>query len=426
MPTSHVHSADVIPLSTEDRAILDLECATVAGHTCKVVLLGTPAPTVEQLHELIGSRIEAAQMLKVVLSGEGAERVWVPDRAFEVRRHVASVPGSAIDEAGLPGVVTTLFEQRLPRDRPLWRIDIVRIDGDRAALVWRIHHAVADGTAGMRLAKALLWDREEEPPSAPTSHDRRAAPHDDDERRRAHLAAFVRREFGESRHHSPFDGEIGTRRHVAFATVPFQPLHDAAKAHEGATVNDAVLASAAGGLRNWLIDHHGDLGSVRLRVPVSLHSEGDDAGNRDSFFTIPVSLGEADPVTRLREIHRQTEERKRAHDAERLEQFMASLDKASPRLERLAERIEAGARSFALAVSNVPGPRQPVSVLGSPVESLHSLAEIGRHHALRVAVVSIGGDLCFGLTADPAIVDDLSAMARGIEMQAAELIAASQ
>ena len=57
---------------------------------------------------------------------------------------------------------------------------------------------------------------------------------------------------------------------------------------------------------------------------------------------------------------------------------------------------------------------------------MHSLAEIGRHHALRVAVVSIGGDLCFGLTADPAIVDDLSAMARGIKMQAAELIAASR
>ena len=57
---------------------------------------------------------------------------------------------------------------------------------------------------------------------------------------------------------------------------------------------------------------------------------------------------------------------------------------------------------------------------------MHSLAEIGRHHALRVAVVSIGGDLCFGLIADPAIVDDLSAMARGIEMQAAELIAASR
>ena len=92
----------MIPLSTEDRAILDLECATVAGHTCKVVLLGAPAPTVEQLHELIGSRIEAAQMLKVVLSGEGAERVWVPDRAFEFGATSPRFPGARSTRPACP------------------------------------------------------------------------------------------------------------------------------------------------------------------------------------------------------------------------------------------------------------------------------------------------------------------------------------
>ena len=163
----------------------------------------------------------------------------------------------------------------------------------------------------------------------------------------------------------------------------------------------------AGGLRDWLVDHHGDLGSLRMRVPVSLHSEGDDAANRDSFFTLPVSLSEADPVTRLQEIHRRTAARKREHDAEQLEQFMATLAKASPHLARLAQRIEATPRSFALAVSNVPGSAADSERSGLPVESMHSLAEIGMRHALRVAVVSVGGELCFGLIADPAIVDDL-------------------
>jgi hypothetical protein len=55
---------------------------------------------------------------------------------------------------------------------------------------------------------------------------------------------------------------------------------------------------------------------------------------------------------------------------------------------------------------------------------MHSLAEIGRHHALRVAVVSAAGDLCFGFTADPAIVDDLGEMARGLEAEAEALIGA--
>jgi hypothetical protein len=422
-----VSDADAIPLSAEDRAILDLEGPTVAGHTCKVIVLGSPAPTVEQLRGLIGSRIGPVPTLKAVLSGEGDAPAWMQDPAFDIRRHVASVPGGPIGEAGLTDIVASLFAQRLPRDRPLWRLDLVQIEGERAALVWRLHHAIADGTAAMRFARTLLWDDEDERSGGASQPREGGAPHArDDERRRGHLAAFIRREFGESPHRSPFDGEIGTRRRIALATVPLQPLHDAAEALDEATVNDAVLAIVSGGLRDWLAHHHGDLGSVRLRVPVSLHSEGDAAGNRDSFFTVPVSLGDPDPVSRLREIHRQTEERKRAHDAEHLDRFLAALDKASPRLERLAERIEAGARSFALAVSNVPGPRRPVSVLGSPVESMHSLAEIGRHHAFRVAVVSIGGDLCFGLIADPAIVDDLSAMARGVETQAAELIAASR
>jgi diacylglycerol O-acyltransferase len=415
-----------IPLAAEDRAILDLECETVAGHTCKVLLVGAPAPSTEQLVELIGSRIHREPVLTASLTGAGDERAWAHDPDFDVRRHVGSVSDLPIGDSAVPALVTSLFEQRLPRDRPLWRIDVAWLEGRRAAMVWRLHHAVADGTAAMRFARAVLWDEEQEgsrgsPP--PSGHSGLHAA--DDARRRGHLAAFLRREFGESRRHSPFDAEIGTRRCVAFAGVPLQPLHDAAKALDGASVNDAVLAVVAGGLRDWLVDRHGSLGSVRLRVPVSLHSQGDDAANRDSFFTLPVPVSEPDPVARLRRIHAETGERKQEHDAEHLEQFMAALGNASPPLERFAERLESCARSFALAVSNVPGPRRPVSVLGAPVESMHSLAEIGLHHALRVAVVSVGGELCFGLIADPAIVEDLDFMARGIEAHSAELIAAA-
>jgi diacylglycerol O-acyltransferase len=65
-----------------------------------------------------------------------------------------------------------------------------------------------------------------------------------------------------------------------------------------------------------------------------------------------------------------------------------------------------------------------VSVLDVPVRSVHSIAEIGERHALRVAVVSLAGALYFGLLADPAIVDDLEAMAEGVEAEAAALVAA--
>lgn len=413
-----------IPLSAEDRAILELEGPTVAGHTCKVIVAGSPAPAVADVRALIASRLDQAPPLRTMLGGDADEPVWVPDPAFDIERHVREVGGGPLPEERLPSLAASIFEQRLSRERPLWQLDIASLEAGRGALIWRLHHAIADGTTAMRFAKAVLWD---EPSGADRSrpspvHSEQAA---DDERRRGHLGALIRRELAGSAAPSPFDGEIGTRRLVALAGVPLEPLHDAAKRLCGATVNDAVLTIVAGGLRRWLELHHGPLGSLRLRVPVSLHSEGDAVGNRDSFFTVPVALEGADSAARLRKVYGQTRERKDKHDAERLEQLMTTLDRASPRLERLVERVEASGRSFALAVSNVPGPRHSVSILGSRVESMHSLVEIGRHHALRVAVVSIGGELSLGFCADPGIVDDLDAMARGAEAEAAQLVAAA-
>lgn len=56
---------------------------------------------------------------------------------------------------------------------------------------------------------------------------------------------------------------------------------------------------------------------------------------------------------------------------------------------------------------------------------MHSLAEIGEQHALRVSVVSYGGGLYFGFVADPALVDDLETMALGLEAEAQALISRS-
>ena len=66
-----------------------------------------------------------------------------------------------------------------------------------------------------------------------------------------------------------------------------------------------------------------------------------------------------------------------------------------------------------------------MSVLGAQVESIHSLAEIGERHALRVAVVSLAGQLAFGFCSDPSIVADLHLLADGVEAEAAALIAAA-
>jgi hypothetical protein len=411
-----------VPLSHEDRAILDIEGPHIVGHTCKVIVLASPTPSLEALRDEISSRLDNAPLLSRRLGEGSAGPVWLQDHEVDIQKHVfesATVGG----EVEFRQQVAALFAQHLDRSRPLWRLDTVRLPGGALGLVWRIHHALADGVTAMRLADAVLWDRapaapEQVRPAAPQSS---SAAAQDEDRRRGHLAGFLRREFAESLRQSPFDGDIGSRRSVAFAAAPLQGLHDSARHLAGATVNEAVLCVVAGGLRRWLLERHRALDSVRLRVPVSLHHQGDDAGNRDSFFTLPVSLHEADPVARLKQIHAESAERKQEHDAERLESLLDSAGAVSPSLRALLERLDSGPRSFALAVSNVPGPSAPVSVVGAPVVSLHSLAEVGKRHGLRVSVVSLAGSLAFGVTADPGIAPQVDDLAAGIEAESAAL-----
>jgi diacylglycerol O-acyltransferase len=414
--------AEAVPLTDEDRAILALESDTIAGHTCKVIVLDG-APGVDALRDLMVDRIDSAPALTRRLGGTPKMPAWVEDPDFDLSEHIVGVqPPRRLDDHALREAIAGLFAQHLDRSRPLWRLDVLPLDRG-TALVWRIHHAVADGTTTLRFARQLLFEEAGGDRPSPAAARRQAA--DDDARRRGHLAAFLEREFARSRETSPFDGEIGRLRSVGFATAPLRALHDAAKSLAGATVNDAVLASVAGGLRRWIAEHHGELGEMRLKVPVSLHREGDDAGNRDSFFTLAVPVAERDPVARLRAVHELTAARKAAHDAERIDEMTRELRHVSPRLEALWEKVQRSPRRFALNVSNVPGPRSPVRVLDAPVSRLHTLAEIGEHHALRVSAISYADVICFGLCADPAIVDDLGALAVGIESEAAEIVAAA-
>jgi WS/DGAT/MGAT family acyltransferase len=423
-------------LSPEGQRILALENETVAGHTCKVIELNGPLD-IGRLRALIAERLPRAPKLSMRLAEVDGAPWWVPDPQVDIAAQVgqAGQPAAA-GEAGFLATVSSIFAQHLDRSRPLWRIDLIpSTPWGGSALVWRIHHALADGLTAMRMAGAALWDEEPTPsggavPRVPRGHAAKATgggPSAQHQRFAGLLAAA--REAPQPWLRSPFDGHIDGRRAVAFTTAELRDLRQVAAATDGATVNDAVLAVVAGGLRRWLEAHHGHLGSVRVKVPVSLHTPpltpGDadsQPGNRDSFFCLDLPLGSADPLDRLAAIRHATRVRKQGHDAQHLDSLMRGLAH-TPRLSRFADRVLAHPRSFALNVSNVPGPRRPIQVLGVPVRALYTLAEIREHHALRVSVVSLAESLNFGLVADPTLLDDVDQLAADVHAEAASLIA---
>jgi hypothetical protein len=410
------------PLEAEDLAILALENEFIAGHTCKVVILDSPGVTGEALVRHLADRLPRAPLLSCRLDRPREPLQWVPDPQFDLDQHVRQHPGDPVDRRGLLRTVARVFEQHLDRRRPLWCMTLIDLDDGGTAIVWRIHHAMADGTTAARLAALLLWDHSSELTNA---HQLTSDHHPDTARRRGHLSAFLRREFPRQHGRSPFDGAVGTGREMGVATTTLEGLRAAAHRLDGATVNDAVLSVMAGALRRWMEQQHGPLVNVRARVPVSLHHEGDDPGNRDSYFTLELPLSDADPASRLRGVHRQTSIRKAADDARMLDSLYRELAVASPRLRQFAARLQSSPRRFALSVSNVPGPRTDVSVLSARVRELFSFAEIGEHHALRIAAVSHADQLCFGFCADPLLVPDVQSMALAAESEARLLMAAA-
>jgi hypothetical protein len=151
---------------------------------------------------------------------------------------------------------------------------------------------------------------------------------------------------------------------------------------------------------------------------VSLHDpdEGEAAANRDSYFFVDLPVGEANIAMRVLAINRETKERKRDHDAEGLYRLawhpLVSHRAMSPRV-------------FTFNVSNVRGPATDVYVAGAHVREMYSLAELARHHALRVAVISASGWLCFGLCADREAIADLHLLSDGIRRATDELLSAA-
>ena len=147
------------PLSREDLSILALENETVAGHTCKVILLdGAVDPG--SLRTSISGRLPRAPMLSMRLGEIDGAPWWVPAHHVDMGAHVVTAATSgAGDEAGFRATVAGIFARHLDRSRPLWRIDVIpRRPGGGSALIWRIHHALADGMTAMRMASAVLWD----------------------------------------------------------------------------------------------------------------------------------------------------------------------------------------------------------------------------------------------------------------------------
>jgi WS/DGAT/MGAT family acyltransferase len=427
-----------------------------------------PAPTYDEFLAAISGRLALVPRYRQKLRTMPfriAAPVWVEDPDFDigfhVRRTALPAPGG---DAELSLLMGRVMAQRLDRDRPLWEYWFVEglADG-RWALISKVHHCMVDGVSGTDLYR-VVFDASADPSpavednwapsSAPSSrrllagaaldallipvrearalgaaalHPRALARQTSDTvRGTARLAASMVPATGSS-----LSGQIGQQRRYTWVRASLDDVKTI-KGELGGTVNDVVLAAVTSGYRALLLarDEHPDPHMVPSLVPVSVRVPGDEGitDNRVSALlaTLPVHL--ADPVERLAAIRTEMTELKLSKEADAGE-TMVSLGRFVPFplaswAVRLAFRMPQHA--IVTVTTNVPGPRQPLFVLGRRMVEMTPYVPIATNLRTGISVVTYCDNLTIGITGDYDTTPDLDVLANGIADGMAELIEAAK
>ena len=94
-------------------------------------------------------------------------------------------------------------------------------------------------------------------------------------------------------------------------------------------------------------------------------------------------------------------------------------------VQRTLAHAFAHPRLFNLTISSVPGPAVTRYLRGCRLREVHSAVPLGARHGLSIGVVIVGGNVCFGLTTDPATFPDAEGLADDISAALDELLEAA-
>jgi diacylglycerol O-acyltransferase / wax synthase len=456
-------------LTAVDASFLAQEGPNAHMHIGAVMVFEGPPPAFADFADHVRGRLHLVPRYRQKLAVpplETGRPLWIDDPNFNLEYHLRHTglpePGS---EEQLRALAARIHSQQLDRTKPLWELWLVQgFEDGRFALISKAHHALVDGVAGVDLA-TVLFDLEPVPPALPTEGEPWVP---QPEPSATALAARGVRGLVKL----PF--ELAGRA-VSAATRPTSSLHAAREAVEGVaevawagpnpapetplnvpigphrrfatvrcelrdfklvkdafggTVNDVVLATVAGALRNWLQSRGVRTDGLELRalVPVSIRGadERGHMGNRLAVMRGPLPVYVEDPVARLRTVRQAMDGLKESKQAVGAEVLTSVQNLAPPTILAQASRMNFSTRLFNLLVTNVPGPQFPLYILGRELQELFPVAFLPGNHALAVAIMSYNGGIDFGLLGDYDAMPDLDAFAAMLDDARQELVDAAR
>ena len=467
------------PLEGLDAAFLSLETPTTPLHVGAVLVLDPPegarslfCPSTRyaQIRRVIAQRLSLVEPLR-----QRAVRVplglhhpaWVDDPDFELDDHLwrASLPSPG-GRAELDAFVAAAMSRPLDPDRPLWEMYVVEgLDGDRTALIAKVHHAILDGVSGASILAAFLdlrprpraeatqigiWNPDPLPGGAQMLRYAATSLSHQPARALSTLNAGVEaiadlgmhnRELVDRGELSPpgffsaprtsINGTVSNRKRFSSLSIPLEDAKLIRHAF-GCTVNDVILAGVAGGLHR-ILDERGESveQSLVAMVPVSTRDEGegDALGNQISAMLVSLATDVDDPVERLLTIARSTKVAKEHEQLHRGRLLGDLAQIAAPGLVSRLARAVAGTKlfdrvrpPFNVMVSGVKGPNFPLFCAGSRVTTMCPVGPVAEGVGLNVTIFSYLDRLHFGLLACRKLLPELDDLAAAIDDSLAELV----
>ena len=457
-------------MSPLDAAFLQLEDAQPGTSLAisSIAVFEGPAPSLEELTVALGSRLPLVpryrQKVRQVPLDLGAP-VWVDDPDFDITFHVRRTalprPGGDRELAALMGRV---MSQRLDRNRPLWEYWMVEgLEGDRWAMISKVHHCLVDGVSGTDLYRVLLDTSPEPAPPPPDVW--RPEP----EPSTLTLAALAARDLGRL----PWDtgravlgvlrdpaalgrtartavrgaaalsagllpapasslvGPLSAHRRFAFARTSVADISTVRHAL-GGTFNDVVMAAITSGFRS-LLRERGEQPTahvVRTMVPVNLRAPGEESirDNRVAMLLAELPVHVADPVERLAAVRAHLAELKAEHEADAGAVILRIAGHEPYPVIAPGMRLtwHLPQRNIITVTTNVPGPQQRIYGLGRPVVEIIPYVPIASRVRIGVSIFSYDGKVTFGVTGDYDAAADVWTLARGIEGGMGQLIAVAR
>ncbi len=444
-------------LSPVEATFLELEDANAHMHLGAVTIFEAQ-PLLRPGGGLDFDRILAfidAQLDKVprfrqkLASAPGGRPVWVDDAQFNLRYHArhTALPFAG-DERRLKRLVGRVMSQQLDRGKPLWELWFVEgLEGNRLAVISKVHHSMSDGIPGIDLLAALIGTDPNFRPKRRRPFNPRPAPPPaqllaGELVRRATLPlslldqareamsdepcslASAREALGSLRaavrdglrrpSPTPLNQPVGAHRRFDWIRLEREPIRELAQQH-GGTADDVVLAIAAGALRGFLFGRGipADELDFRVMVPVSLRPQrGGERESRVSALVAPLPLDERDPRRRLRRVIETMRERRASFTP--VPGTLAQVAGTSTALMGGFARLASRSRAANLVVATIPGPPVPVYLLGAPMLEVYPVVPLASRHALSIALFSYGEGLFWGFNSDWDRVRDLHDLVESI------------